>query len=464
VNEMLQKKKLTLLVVFVVVLLIAAPIYIIKNRSSIYPYKVSKNYEYNFNQTNANIIDLNLKNRMVSLPKYANKNQTAFLKININTTFIGSFFQPSIKIIAGNLSFTQYFEHGAKGIRYLNITPLISKGEVDIKLEGKHISIDNQTLQLVFFENQNMEKLRILVLAPHPDDAEIAAYGLYSSNKESYIITVTAGDAGDNKYDEVYKDEVKQYLKKGELRTWNSITVPLLGGIPLEQIINLGFFDGTLKSMYDDKPSVISGLYTHTSDISTYRKQNISSLSAGLYGKSNWNSLVGNLVYLLKEIEPDIIVTPYPALDSHSDHKLSSIALFEAIKQCDIKNGYLYLYTNHLESNESYPYGKMGGVVSLPPNFGKTVYFDSLYSHVLSIDKQKDKVFALEAMNDLRMDTEWLFYKGIIKIPLYKVVRDIRGTDNNYYRRSVRSNELFFITEINNIYNEDKLKKIIGKL
>ena len=179
------------------------------------------------------------------------------------------------------------------------------------------------------------------------DDAEIAAFGLYSDNKETYIITVTAGDAGDYQYNEIYKDKVQHYLKKGELRTWNSITVPMLAGIPPEQSINLGFFDGTLERMFSNKSQPVNGLYTNTLDINTYRKMNVSSLSAGLSGESSWNSLVENLTYLLEEIKPDIIVAPYPALDSHPDHKFSSIALFEAIKISNKIDGHLYLYSNH---------------------------------------------------------------------------------------------------------------------
>jgi len=337
------KKQLILSVIFAMIaLLITTPIYIIKKWSSIYPYDVTMNYEYNFRESNANITKLNINNGKITLPKLDNIKQSSFLRISVNATFIGKYFEPSITFLYKNKSFTQYFERGSKGIRYINISPLSSKKGTEIKLKGKYISIDDQTVKLFSFKNKNIKKARILVIAPHPDDAEIAAYGFYSSNKESYIITVTAGDAGENKYDEIYQDKVKQYLKKGELRTWNSITVPLLGGISPEQTVNLGFFDGTLKSMYKDKYSVVSGLYTHTSDIATYRKQNVSNISAGLYGKSDWNSLVGNLEYLLKEIKPEIIVAPYPELDGHPDHKFSSIALFEAIKKAGIKKGDLY--------------------------------------------------------------------------------------------------------------------------
>ena len=453
-----------ILLISVVVLLFATLLVIIKKRSSIYPYEVDKDYEYNFHQTNANITDLNLKDGKISFDKLDNTNQSAFLRININTTFMGKYFQPSVEINTGKSSFTQYFEHGAKGIRYINISPLQAQEKIEIKFEGKNVSIDDQTVQLVRFDNHDIGKLKILVLAPHPDDAEIAAYGLYSENKESYIITVTAGDAGEYKYDEIYQNKVQHYMKKGELRTWNSITVPLLGGIPPEQTINLGFFDATLERMFSDKSKPVSGLYTNAININTYRKLNVSSLSAGLSGESSWNSLVKNLSYLLEEIEPNIIVAPYPALDSHSDHKFSSIALFEAIKASNILDGHLYLYSNHLALNEYFPYGKEGGAISLPPNFGGgEIYFDSIYSHPLSFNKQKDKVFALEAMNDLRLDTEWRFVKSNVKMLLRMIKQNIMGEENSYYKRSIRHNELFIVVKISSIYEKNILNRLIGE-
>lgn len=378
---------------------------------------------------------------------------------------MGKYIQPYINIVSDSTESIQYIERGAKGIRYLNISQVMSENTTKLRLFGNHVSIEDQTVQLITFKNRDIKKSKILVIAPHPDDAEIAAYGLYSDNRKSYILTITAGDAGRNKYDEIYRNRKKQYIKKGEIRTWNSITVPMLGGIPPEQSVNLGFFDGTLKTMFENKSKAATGLYTGISDITFFRKKNISSISSGLSGKSDWNSLVTNIEYILKTVEPNIIIAPYPALDNHYDHKLSSVALFEAIKKIGIKEGFLYLYTNQLEFNAYYPYGKMGGVLSIPPNFTKNnVYFDGIYSHTLSVNKQKDKILALEAMNDLRPDTEWRFSEGAIKQVYLNIKRDITGNDDSYFRRAVRSNELFFIIKISNLYDQKILNRITGKI
>lgn len=459
-----MKKRMLWMTIAFMGLIIALSAYILNIRASIYPYDVTKDYIYDFSQTDATVIHLKLKKGKIDLStKHPGANHTAFLKVDVKTTLLGHYFQPSIDVAGGQESLTQYVEYGADGIRYVNISPLNFNNKPSIKLYGKHISIEDQTVELVLFKNQDAITSKILILAPHPDDAEIAAYGLYSSNKDTYIITITAGDAGDHKYNEIYQNRTAQFLKKGKLRTWNSITVPLLGGISFEQTVNMGFFDGTLETMHKDKSTPATGLYTQASDIATYRKQNISRISKGLTGTSDWHSLVSNLEYLLKKIEPDVIVTPYPALDKHKDHKFSTIALFEAIMKSNITNGKLYLYTNHFVLNEHYPYGKMNGIVSIPPNFGETFFFDSIFSHTLTMNDQKDKMLALEAMNDLRLDTEWRFSNGAINIAIRNITRDITGVDFSYFRRAVRCNELFFVTKISNIYNDDIRNRIIGK-
>lgn len=455
------------LVVSITIVFITLSIFIAKTmqaRSTIYPYDTSKNYVYDFNQSNVTFTKLDFKNGKISLVNSNSANTSAFLKVNVESTFMGKYLQPSIELTSGQLSFIQYFEHGAKGIRYINISSLITKDDVEIVLHSNNIVIKDESIQLVSFENKDIKKQKILVLSPHPDDAEIAAYGFYSDFNQSYVVTITAGDSGKFKYNEIYQDKVQHFLKKGELRTWNSITVPLLGGISHDHILNLGFFDRSLLKMYHDKSKDISSDHTDTLDINTYRKQNISKMATGLKGGSNWNSLVENFIYLLDKIKPDIIVTPYPALDTHPDHKLTTVALIEAIKTLGIKEGYLYLYSNHYIFNEYFPYGKEGGTISLPPNFESNIYFDSIYSHSLTLDKQKDKVFALEAMHDLRLDTEWRFTKPVIKLAWEQIKRDVRGDDNSYYKRSVRSNELFFVVKIKNVYDKNILEHLNGEL
>jgi len=76
-----------------IAILLAAPlIYIINIRASAYPYNTTIDYHYDFDGTDAKLIDLYLKDGKCNLPILHDANYSLFLKIDISTTFIGQFF------------------------------------------------------------------------------------------------------------------------------------------------------------------------------------------------------------------------------------------------------------------------------------------------------------------------------------------------------------------------------------
>lgn len=446
--------------IFTGIILLSIIVYVFYSRISIYNYDTTKDYQYNFNQSTVKKIKFHVTDGKLNLPKTNLNHQTAFIKIKVNTSFLGEFFQPSIKIVSKNKQITHYFEHGAKGIRYLNISGILKPDIQTLNITGNRIKINDQKIELFLFKNINIDHAKILIIAPHPDDAEIAAYGMYAKNpKNSFIITITAGEAGYFKYNDIYKDPSKHSLKKGEIRAWNSITVPLLSGVPIENSLNLGYFDTTLKKMYLNDTVIISSNYIKTSDINIFRKFNTSSLKDSLLSTSNWKSLVKNLKTLLQKIKPDIIITPYPLIDSHPDHKYATIAVIEALKELKINKGHLFLYTNHFSLCEFFPYGKEGNPITLPPYFKDDLYFNNIFSNPLTKSQQQDKIFALEAMNDLRLDSKWRNTLGLTKIASKSIVKEILGIQDSYYRKSVRANELFFVVSISDM---KKLQKKVN--
>jgi len=296
----------------------------------------------------------------------------------------------------------------------MNLPAIYQHNKQSIQLIAHHLTIKDQQASMILFANPGMEKqAKILVIAAHPDDAEIAAFGLYSQHN-SLILTITAGEAGPHTYDEVYADANQHYRAKGKLRVWNSITVPMLGGVSPEHAINLGYFDGTLQKMVKHKLQSVNSLYTDINNVNHFRQQNLSSLTPITEGKANWSALVEDIKQILRVYEPDIIVTPYPAIDWHIDHKLSTLAVIDTIRELGLQQGQLFLYTNHLTANNYFPYGEQGELVAIPPDFNHSLYFDSIYSFMLP--KPKEKIFALEAMHDLRLDTSWLDISGAFKI------------------------------------------------
>lgn len=418
-----------------------------------YRYYVQEDYLYNFKNSNAKYFTEPIENSSITI-KNLNRtldNNTVFLKVNINTSDMGQYFSPTITLTSKGKKITHTFEKKGKGIRYLNVSSLnLRNGDV-IKIQCKYMSLLNKEAEFIFFPSEILDNKRILVIAPHPDDAEIAAYGLYSKYaKNVYIITITAGEYGPPLlYNEFYKSVKERHLKKGQVRTLDSLTTPLLANVPQDNLVNLGFFDGTLSRMYKQKDKIAHSLGTGSFDISTFRRQNTSTLSKGLIGNASWNSLVENLKYLINTIRPDIIVTPYPALDGHVDHKLSSIAVFEALKDLDVKSGKLFLYTNHLMASPYYPYGEMGDPWTLPPNNLQSLYFNSILSVPMSKKIQADKIFALNSMSDMVASDKSSYFHN----PCKGKISFICKNSSLLYRRT-RDNELFFIVDINKIYDK----------
>lgn len=438
--------------------------FLLISRSILYNYDVSADYDYSFSNEHAFISPLSLEDDKIVIPALPQSGMSSFLKVRVSGSSISHIVMPSVTMTVGDRSEVQYFEHGATGIRYLNITNLVGNIGTTMTLAGSHIVVSNGPVELVQFANPVLDQRRVLILAPHPDDAEIAAFGLYSEHDDVFVATITSGDAGAFMYDEIYDQEmegVAHYLKKGEIRTWNSLAVPLLGGVPPENIVNLGYNDARLRAMYRDKNMIAAGLYTDVSNMDTFRKQNFSSLAEGLVGINNWASLVANLKYLIAEIKPDIIITPSPKLDMHSDHRYTTIAAVEALKELNISDGLLLLYTNHqVVFNERFPYGDAGSVISLPPTPRGSNHFTRLYSYPMDKDQQRSKIFALDAMNDLRLGTDFRFPLRAFAQAFETFWNDVTGKNESYFRRAIRSNEFFYVVDIEDIYDDEKLSDL----
>jgi hypothetical protein len=439
---------------------------IVKMRAFSYGYNPKMDYRYEFNPAFAEMTEILLKNDHLNLYSLPDGSNTAFVEIDIRSNLKGFAFKPEVKMIAGTDTLFQDFECRAKGIRYLNISGLVQKGAKEIKFDFSGCKLNKQLVKLIVYRNIDPSKARILILSPHPDDAEIAAYGLYASNPQNtFIATITAGDAGSMRYDELYSDSTTQYIKKGQLRVWNSITVPLLAGIAPENGINLGYFDASLKKMYNDTLALAKSRYLNTTDITLFRSKNCGHLPGSLKPESSWRSLVTDLKYLLLKVQPTIIVSAYPALDWHFDHKFTTIALVQAMKELHYDSCQLWLYTNHLPLTEMYPDGKIGSTTSLPPCFESTpIYFEKLSSFPLSRKLQSDKTLALDAMNDLRPDTQYRNTKASWLQTKQNFYDKLYLKESDYFRRLVRSNELFFVIEGKNALQPEVQTKLVGKL
>ena len=360
-----------------------------------------------------------------------------------------------VEIASGGISGRQYFAAGESGPRWLNVSFLgeRAKAGTEVVLRGDGVTIASKGAVLRLFSGAPDLSKSILVLAPHPDDAEIAAFGLYA-NRRSTVVTVTAGNAGAPTYEAVFDDPAEQYLFKGRIRVIDSITVPWQGGIPPERTFNMGYFDARLAGMYDKRRDAIPEMYRANTDVSVYRRENIGSLLPKSARQSTWENLVEDTLALLKKVKPTVIVAPHPQLDTHRDHQFTTVALAEALARWK-KDVTLLLYTNHADSNR-YPYGPSGTIVSLPPPVqAGEVRFDRLYSHPVTPQLQRLKLFALESMHDLRYTPtrQYQLAKGEERAEAPEKIGP--EPDITYLRRGPRANELFFV------YDQDTVKPMI---
>ncbi|MCT7539510.1 PIG-L family deacetylase [Aliarcobacter cryaerophilus] len=420
---------------------------LIRSRNKMYKYNQKQDYIYDFK--NPKIFEI----ENIDLKEFKN-NETLILKLNIKSNFLSKLYTPYIEVISSNKKEKTFFEHSAKGIRYIDISSFCG---AKIKLNPIYLSINNKQVEIYSFNNINIENKKVLIISPHADDAEIASFGLYSSAKESFIVTVTAGEGG-SKYCNLESNKSKQALLKGNLRVFNALTTGVLGGVKHENSIVLGYFTESIKKMFEAKASIIPSKSADIEDVNYFRRVEHSKIVTNPNACSKWESLVEDFVQILGSINPDFIFTLHPQIDSHPDHQYITLALIEAMDKLEHKNTKLLTNTNHLTYNEIYPYGKMFSTLALAPSFLASFLFDEIYSHRLTKEQQIYKYYALETMHDLRDSTIQIGLKKPFVFAFRQLRRYINGKEQSYYRRAVKTNEIFYIID------SQKMKEVFKEI
>ena len=367
--------------------------------------------------------------------------------------------EPRVEVAAGSAKVRQFFEAEPRGLRWVNLTGLKSelKEGTPVEIQVQGLTID-PAVTLRTFSNKLDLSRAILVLAPHPDDAEIGSFGTWAG-RNATIVTVTSGNAGDANYAADFPDPAQQYLFKGYLRAVDSVTVPWQGGIPPERCFNLGYFDARLKTMREKRGEVVPELYGPNNDVAAYRRANIGRLLPSTSRTNSWAHLVEDIQAVLKKVDPVVVIAPHPYLDNHADHQYVTVALAEALERWK-KPATFLLYTNHAARN-LYPYGPAGSNVSVPPlaaslpawAAGSDLLVQGVYSHPVSADVQRRKLYALETMHDLRFAPAEQVSCGDPSAP--KRPDWPRQPEVDYFRRGPRPDEVFFV------YDRDALRDLL---
>ena len=413
------------------------------------PYNPRGDFHYDLSRMGGASAVVTLDDHGFDWPKIDGQFDTAILLFSPTATWRGRWCDPSLDVQCGGAAWTQYFERGVSGQRFLDMTPYLtepSKTKQRVHLRGKHLRWGRDA-KLVLIQNDVPPDARILVVAPHPDDAEIAAFGVYGQ-ADSSIVTLCAGNEGAHLYRQSRGHHVGSAELPTAVRVRESITVPFLAGVHPSRCANLCYADNSLADLYAGRNSAVAGASLRLPE-PQLRALNLASsmFHVGRLPES-WSSLIADLGEIIAVAAPAVVLLPHPLLESHLDHCYTAVAIVEAARQSARNDVRFMFYVVHPRENESHPLGPGSSAASLPPNSGRPVEVNGIFSHWLTAGQQSLKLAALEAMSDLRIthsqDDGW---KGALKDLVgrwYEVVSGCPRNPHSFFRRAVRPNELFF--------------------
>jgi len=377
---------------------------------------------------------------------------TVLLAIDVSATAAGRMLDPFIEVGHDRVSYRQYFERGVRGIRYLNLSPAVQRSGAGslrrIALRGRHIRWKADA-SLVVFDSPAIGDGDTLVVAPHPDDAEIGAFGLYSTCR-SWIVTVSGGERSPTDLSPIVTRAEEQTRWRALLRVFDSLATPELGGVPRERRLNLVFPDAQLKQMHDNPMQGFKLGCEDSLPRRTLRSRNPAPELRHAAADCKWSDLVAELRWMLDTVRPRTVLCTHPLVDPHLDHVFTSIALAEALRGGAHEPDLFLLYVVHANEAPLYPFGSAASVVSLPPWEHKEWIADSIYSHSLSEDTRRAKFFAVEAAHDLRVYSDssprsLLQLTTVLWRELSAFVTGMGQYPTHFLRRAPRPNELYYV-------------------
>jgi LmbE family N-acetylglucosaminyl deacetylase len=402
-------------------------------------YSPDSDYLYQFADA-AQAQSVSLVNGRLQLSQPLQAGQTLLLELQIRSAWLGRWRDPHV--LAGDDR--QDFERGVAGRRYLNLSgqrDAVAEGVLQLK--GVFCRLPD-TATLYVLDNPDYGQQPLMILAPHADDAELAAFGLYSQAAERCIVTLTQGEIEAERYEGLGLDRAQAARLKGRLRSWDSMAVPLWGGVPQNQCIQLGYYCLQLPAMAEAPQQPFGSRDSQDADTRSARSYNSLRLPGDHDGAPTWDNLVADLVALLEAYRPNVVVTPHPELDPHADHVATTRALYEAVSRSAHKPEVALFYANHLHDNDRWPMGPAGMGIALPP-FVDAPSMDHLWSTSLSAQVQLDKAMALGMQHDLQGPPP---FKKRMRRWIQRLLTGRtwpRTGDDEFFRKAVRRHEVFWV-------------------
>jgi len=418
----------------------------------------------------------------------ARAGQTAFLRLSVKAGPLGHLFDPAFELTeltdladiadlrglgSGRpLALRQSFERGARGDRYVNLSPLFAldprrpptPSRRRVRIRGRFIRAASGRASLLVFDPPSLGRGPRLVLAPHPDDAEIGAYGVYAGEPSaSWVVTLTAGEGGSGGPAARLPDGVRARWN-AELRVHDSLTIPRLAGVPFDRCANLAYPDGRLEEMHRAPGRAFPLACERDLSRAALRARNAAPGLGPPDAPATWDGLVDELRRILEFVKATVVVCPHPAIDPHPDHVFTAVALSEALRRLDGPQPLVLLYVVHVREVPIHPVGGAGSLVTVPPTTGSSGEggdarsgdgwsADTLYSLPLSPELRQAKAFAVEASHDVRdVHAGHDGGPGTLAGLLRAVKRGVSGYlsglgrhPTSFLRRAPRPNELYHV-------------------
>ena len=409
-------------------------------------YAPGEDYVYDFGDQ-ARQVPASLQGGLLKADCALQGDETLVLELRVKGSWLGRFLDPQVALLAGEQADRQTFERGVNGVRFLNLTGLAAPLQAGtLRLRGRHCRLLGEP-RLWITPAVELQRRRVMVIAPHADDAELAAYGLYSQADETWVVTLTAGEIEAEHYQEMGLAKAEAARLKGRLRAWDSITVPRWAGVPESRCVQLGYFCLQLPAMQAAPDQPAASREANLADIRVFRQFNPFPLPADSDGAPTWNNLLADLRALLEMAKPEVLVMPHPQLDPHPDHICAQAAVLEALQGLAWQPQTLLCYANHLHDNDRWPMGDSGDGVALPPQLGAAQAWAPC-SLVLDLATQHDKAMALGMMHDLQPPAP---FKRRLRRLLQRWLAGRRPSpygENEFFRKAVRRHELFWRREL----------------
>ncbi|WP_449430889.1 PIG-L deacetylase family protein [Pseudomonas putida] len=405
-------------------------------------YAPGEDYAYNFGEQ-AREGSVSLQGGLLKTEAALRDDDTLILQLRVKGNWLGRLLDPRVELLAGDDRDLQTFERGVDGERFLNLTGLAAPLRAGtLRLRGRHCRLLGEP-RLWITPGVELRKRRVMVIAPHADDAELAAYGLYSQADETWVVTLTAGEIEAEHYQQMGLGKAEAARLKGRLRAWDSIAVPRWAGVSESRCVQLGYFCLQLPAMQAAPDQPAASREADMADIRPFRQFNPFPLPADSDGSPTWHNLLADLRALLAMAKPEVLVMPHPQLDPHPDHICAQAAVLEALQGLEWQPQTLLCYANHLHDNDRWPMGDSGDGVALPPQLSAEQAWAPC-SLVLDLPAQRDKAMALGMMHDLQPPAP---FKRRLRRLLQRWLAGRKPSpygDNEFFRKAVRRHELFW--------------------